>query len=265
MKTIVVTPAGRERYMRLLVRHIAAQKQDFDEWHLWVNTNVQSDIAYMEDLARQYEWIRLIRLPLAITKVDSYNIHRFFEFAKDPDAIYIRFDDDIVYIAPNCIHNLAKFRRENPTPFLVYGNIVNNAIISHLHQRNGLVCYHDNVGYDCMDITGWKDPAFCLALHNAFIADVEGNNLSKWLATFESWICSQYERVSINCVSWFGRDMTVPVGSDEEQWLSVERPRALKRCNVIYGKALCAHFAFFTQRSLLDNGNVLQRYEALCP
>jgi len=37
-KCIVVTPAGRRRYLEKLVKCLELQKDDFDEWHLWENT-----------------------------------------------------------------------------------------------------------------------------------------------------------------------------------------------------------------------------------
>ena len=58
------------------------------------------------------------------------------------------------------------------------------------------------------------------------------------------------------------------VGDDEEQWLAVEKPRALGRPNVVAGGLpgkLCAHFAFFTQRPTLDATSILASYEALAP
>ena len=56
-----------------------------------------------------------------------------------PDTIYARFDDDICYVADDAIANWRKFREANVAPFLVLGNIVNNAVCSHSHQQAGLI------------------------------------------------------------------------------------------------------------------------------
>ena len=41
---------------------------------------------------------------------------------------YARFDDDICYMTDDALANLRRFREENTEPFLVLGNIVNNAV-----------------------------------------------------------------------------------------------------------------------------------------
>lgn len=55
------------------------------------------------------------------------------------------------------------------------------------------------------------------------------------------------------------------VGNDEEQWLSVDKPRSMGNAhrNVIYGGAICAHFSFYTQRDHLDRTDILQQYKEL--
>lgn len=40
MKRIIVTPAGRKRYMEILSSHLDKQRSDFDEWHIWQNTEI---------------------------------------------------------------------------------------------------------------------------------------------------------------------------------------------------------------------------------
>ena len=42
MKLIVVTPAGRERYLRLLAHYVLGSR-DVAEWQLWDNCRKESD------------------------------------------------------------------------------------------------------------------------------------------------------------------------------------------------------------------------------
>ena len=44
MKLIVVTPAGREKYLRLL-SHYVLKSSDVHEWHLWDNCRLPEDLA----------------------------------------------------------------------------------------------------------------------------------------------------------------------------------------------------------------------------
>eukprot|EP01035_Chromulina_nebulosa_P064431 gene64431-88113_t len=51
MKLIVVTPAGREKYLRLLSHHVLESRGVY-EWHLWDNCRNEADRAYFESVAR---------------------------------------------------------------------------------------------------------------------------------------------------------------------------------------------------------------------
>jgi hypothetical protein len=179
--------------------------------------------------------------------------------------VYIRLDDDVVFIEKGFFDKLYKYRIEHPDPFLVYGNIINNSIISHLHQNNNLVKYDKRVGYNAVDDIGWKDPFFAEAIHRAFIADVKAGNIDKWHSTFNVHPC-HYQRVSINCISWLGKTFAEfggNVGVNEELWLSQDKPRQLNRPNVIFGDAIVAHFSFYTQRAYLDMTDLLDEYKKL--
>lgn len=237
----------------------------FQEWHLWMNTNVKEDIAYCRGLAETHPWIKVIEVP-NITCVSNLNIHKFFKFACDEDAVYCRLDDDVVFLEHGFFDKIFAFREEHSEPFLVYGNIINNAIISHIHQRNRRFSYHTLGGYTCMDPIGWNDPMYAENVHRAFIQDVKGGNLSKWHSSFNVWDLCSYERVSINCISWLGKtfkEFDGVVGEDEEHWLSVDKPHMLGKPNIIYGGAIAAHFSFYTQRNHLDNTDILDLYKGL--
>lgn len=267
MKRIVVTPAGRRRYLTLLAGHLAAQRDDFDEWHLWLNTLDADDIEWCKAFCEATPWAKLVEAPDSAPGEGNYNIHRFFPGAASPDAVYVRLDDDVVWLQPGFLEELFSYRIQHPEPFLVYAHIVNNGITSHLHHRAGLVDFSGGTaGYDCVDSVGWGSPEFARALHEAFLADLAADNFQKWRV--HAWKLWHYERCSINAISWLGADFAEfggRVGQDEEPWLSVDKPRSLNRPNVIWGGATCVHFAFHTQRDLLDATDLLQRYEALVP
>lgn len=256
----IVTPAGRKRYLEILYKHLKAQKQSFDLWQLWVNTTDKDDIAYMEQLASENDWIQL--------KIPTWNIDgiksicKFFKFTKDDNTIYIRLDDDVVYLAPNFIEEMKQHRIDNPSYFLVYSNIINNAIISHIHHRNGLIP-GPMPGYNCLDNIGWRNPIYCEKLHRLFLEDLEKNDISKWRTSFTKWVCYEFERVSINCIAWFGSYFNkhiVEVGIEEEEWLAVTYPRKSNKPNLIVSGPICAHYSFLTQRPHMDNTNILQKY-----
>lgn len=266
MRVVVVTPAGRARYLALLAKHLAAQKVDFDEWHLWLNANDPEDLRYCHRLAEEHEWIKAVPCPVPVPSYSCMTIHHFFPACADPDTLYLRLDDDIVYLEPGFVAKMVQARLAHPDHFLVYANVINNAVITHLHQRNKRFAYPRSVGYACMDEVGWNDPRCAEALHRAFLKSVHEGRLDDWHASFGAWDCIHHERVSINAICWLGRQFAEfegRVGAEEEQWLSVDKPSATGRTNLIYGGAICVHFAFYTQRAHLDDTDLLAAYEAL--
>jgi hypothetical protein len=116
-----------------------------------------------------------------------------------------------------------------------------------------------------LDKNGWSSGEIAEQKHNNFIKSIHNLDIDKF--KFKKWVLNRHERVSINCISWLGSEFEKfggEVGYDEEQWLSVDKPRQLNKYNIIYGEPLCAHYAFCTQRDYLDNRtNILQVYNNL--
>ena len=87
MKLIVVTPAGREKYLRLL-SHYVLRSPEVAEWQLWDNCRNDSDRAYLRTLAASDRRCSLKQLPGA--NGDNRAIGSFFQFCDDPDAFIAR-------------------------------------------------------------------------------------------------------------------------------------------------------------------------------
>lgn len=250
MKRVIVTPAGRRRYMELLAAHLKQQRSSFDEWHLWLNTNDPDDIAYCRSLDA------VVVEPEGSNPAEgSRNIHRFFPGDScELGTLYLRLDDDVVWLEDGFVEAIFAAREQERDAFLMSANIVNNAICSHLHWRLGQV---GRCGYACMDEVGWKTPSYAEHVHRRFI---DADDLENW--KFPRWWLGG-ERFSINAMAWRGGDFARfggRVEADEEQWLT---ERAGQGPNMIYGRAMCAHFAFHTQREYLDTTNILSLYRRM--
>jgi hypothetical protein len=261
MLRIIVTPAGRERYLKILLKHLIKCKGEFDRWDIWLNTTHESDIRYIESLQEQYDFI-CIKYP-TIPVEGTSSICNFFTDYINLDEIYVRLDDDIVYIRQGSLTRLFDARIKDTSSFLLYGNIINNAIITHLHQRTGnLDASYGRSSYACMCSTGWQNSDFAEKLHRDFLSKLAQDHQF----TLPDWQLYDNERVSINVISWRGDEFlkfSGVVGSDEEQWLSVDKPRSLGTINRIIGDTLFVHYAFYPQRNHIDTTDILSRYEAL--
>lgn len=260
-RIVVVTPAGRKRYLELLIPYIMRLVPVVDEYVLWVNTTHAEDINYMQEVATNNPtFIKLLYTSAPIQGTSA--IHTFFLHHIDEKTIYIRFDDDVVYIDDvERLKNFLDFRIDNPHYFLVYANILNNAITSYLHQRFGTIKHTKDtqVTYDCLCQVGWKSPDFALKLHE----DILTNGVDKY--RFKGiWNLYDHERVSINAICWFGSTFAKfsgQVGIGEEEWLATDKPKALGVYNCIYGDFICVHYAFFTQRDKVDANGIVECYK----
>ncbi len=260
---IAVTPAGRESYLSVLSHYILKNKHILDQWHIWLNTTIPKDISFITSLQSQHpHFIKIIYPHKKIEANPSYSINQFFVNCQDPNTIYVRFDDDIVFIHDTAIQSLVNSRIQDQSPFLVYANIINNSICTHLHQRIKAIPYTPQVQYNCLDQIGWNDPEFAISIHKHFLHDT---NYDKYM--FPNWLMWEYNRFSINCFAFFGKDFKEFNGlvpTDEEEWLSVTKPKEFSRPNVISGQSLVSHYAFYTQRPRLSQTHILQQYKDLC-
>jgi hypothetical protein len=257
MRVISVTPAGRRRYLAVLVPHLLAQRHVIDEHHWWLNTNDPADTQYVEQVTAAHpDFFKICRKEVRADFSIGQNIWRFFGEYAQPDTVYVRFDDDIVYMAPDAVENLVRFRLAHREPVVVLGNIVNNAVCAHFLQRAGLVpTAWGEVENFCLDGNGWACGEFARKLHGLFLEELRAGRADRWkLAELPM---NGRRRFSVNVVSWLGDDLRrVPEVHggivDEELFLTVELPRRLGRSNAACGDALFAHFAFFTQRPYLE-------------
>jgi hypothetical protein len=251
--------------MELLIPHVVAENA-FDEVHLWVNTLDSEDVNFIHQVVDQHpKTFKAIPAPVPIDWILS--LRHFWDLAADPDSVYVRLDDDIVWIEPGSCARFLAARLANPHPFLLFGNTVNNAICSHLHQRIGAMDTQQGIAsYDCLSPIGWKSAAFAEHAHRTLIRHIERGSTAAY--KLPSWIAYHYERISINACAWFRRDIVkgqCAKAADEEEWAACLRPAELQRPNEICGNTLFAHLAFFPQRQSMDETALLEAYRKLLP
>ncbi|KAG2498117.1 hypothetical protein HYH03_003875 [Edaphochlamys debaryana] len=269
---VAVTPAGRERYLSLLIPQILLYHRMglVDEYQLWVNTDVQSDIDYMRCKAAEFPDLICLRfLPPSVPYVAARNnetIHCFFRGCVDKDTIYVRFDDDIVLLdSADAFRAFLDYRLDHREYFMVYGTILNNAVVSNVLQRFGRLGRQKGVaGYDCLNVLGWRTGSFAAHMHDQVLARLQEDGALSGFHFDHEWLLLQNERVSINCLAWLGSDFAAACGgvvdTDEELGLSVIMPKRLGRINAIFGGFCCVHYGFFMQRKYLNRHGYEARY-----
>jgi hypothetical protein len=264
MRLVVVTPAGREKYMRLL-SHYVLGSSDVAEWQLWDNCRNAADRAYLHALAASDPRCRLKQLPGA--DGGSGVIGEFFRFCDDPDALYLRLDDDVVYVEPDFFAKFAARAQAQRGRALWFSPLViNNAICSWLLKYFSGMAIKGPVTCQAMCPYAWGSPNLAKALHPAFIAAVRAGRLDAFRVPDRE---VRLARFSINAFGFFGADRValgeefIAPDANEEEWLSAILPARLDRPGRIFGDLVVSHFSFYTQERALLRTDLLEDYYAL--
>ena len=287
MRVVSVTPAGRKRYLEILVPYLLKNRAKISEHHFWVNTPVVTDIAYIKQLCYDYpDFFKYITNPNTDTLTNPLNL--FHPLCTDENTIYIRFDDDICWIANDLVDNIIKFRIENPDYFLVFANIINNSVCAMLHQRCGVFDYPALTCDGVCNGNAWANTDLALFQHTELIHHIKEKTTDVYKC-FKKWLLFdgpkvdekiipegsfgknfKHGRFSINCMCWFGRDYAKFGGkvyneeyTHEEGWLTDFYPQSINKFNAICGDALVSHFAYFSQRAILETTDLLDQYKKL--
>jgi hypothetical protein len=100
-KVAAVVPAGRRKYLEILSPYLLANRRVLDNCSLWCNTEDEGDIRYMRELAARDSFFHVVPPSIPVDGVRS--IYHFFIECTDPDTVYVRFDDDISWLAPDAV------------------------------------------------------------------------------------------------------------------------------------------------------------------
>jgi hypothetical protein len=264
MKLIVVTPAGREKYLRLL-SHYVLGSPDVVEWHLWENCRNESDRAYLHKLAASDPRCRLKQLPVADGSMAI--IGDFLRFCDDPEALYLRLDDDIVFVEEGFFPRFVERALAERGEALWFSPIIiNNAICNWLLKYFATVSIDGPLTAQAMCPFSWATADFPEAIHPVFIEAVRRGRLDSFRVPDQQ---IRLARFSINAFGFFGADKAslgerfCPPERNEEDWLSAVLPALTGRYGAIFGGLAVAHFSFHTQESRLLRSGLLEAYYEL--
>jgi len=262
-KIIAVTPAGRKRYLEILLKYIL-KDISIDEWHLWDNCREQSDREYINLLAKRYKKIKIIQEK----DIDGTNrsVNKFYKYTRDSDAFYIKIDDDIIYLPNNfgfLLYSQALKEKEQYSWWSPL--VINNAICTYLFSSKKIIETNVNLTAQANCPIGWGSPIFAALLHNLFLKSINSSQLEKWKLNENFNIFLQ--RFSINTIGFFGdfskklRDKFCPLNVDDEEYISAKLPILVNKPGRLIGNILVSHFSFFTQEKfLLTKTNLLNNY-----
>jgi hypothetical protein len=178
------------------------------------------------------------------------------------DSLFLKCDDDIVYLDLEKLSAFIEFRRENPHYFVVSANVVNNGVCAYFQQAAGSIPWE--LGHFERPPGGfggslWQGPARATQLHDHFLTrPVKQLPLATPVV---DWT----ERQSINFIAWLGRDMihmSLPK-CDDEFALTVGLPTYLGRPTAIFSDFTVSHLSFGPQENGLDIERLISAYADL--
>ncbi|KAB5526428.1 hypothetical protein GE09DRAFT_1178171 [Coniochaeta sp. 2T2.1] len=130
---------GRRELVRILDCYLKRNLREnggvLDEVVFAINTDDQDDLAYLEDLLKTS--------PKYSKHVPQgeYDSHWWFgnwEAVSERDAVYVKIDDDVVFVEDDTISTIVNRLVDNPQYFAVSANVVNNPALSWVHNRLGV-------------------------------------------------------------------------------------------------------------------------------
>jgi glycosyltransferase involved in cell wall biosynthesis len=264
-RVIVVTPAGRRRYVELLKHYVLAD-DGVDCWHLWDNCRNESDRNYIRELEKTSSKITVLRIPGSDGTNSSVN--RYYGNCRDTDVFYIKMDDDIVFLPKNFSRQLYAKAVEEKERYAWWSPLViNNALCTWLLKYHGRVHIGNNITAQASCPFGWRSSSFAQALHELFLEEATWGNLAAFhVPNFEVSL----SRFSINCIGFFGdfvsrftQNEFCPPGVDDEEWISAVLPSRAGEPGRIIGDLVVSHYSYFTQERALLRSDVLSRYYKL--
>ena len=178
------------------------------------------------------------------------------------DDIFLKCDDDIVFIDMDGLRRFIAFRHANPQYFMLSANVVNNGVCAYFQQENGVfprAALDLELPPNGLCGSLWESGAKAAALHDIFLRDpgaflAAGETVTEWNA-----------RLSINFIALRGADFVhVPdLMEDDEHFLSYGGRVRSRRPNAIYHPFTVAHLTFLTQEHAFDHARILAGYAAL--
>jgi hypothetical protein len=178
------------------------------------------------------------------------------------ETLFLKCDDDIVYMDLDKLGAFINFRRENPQYLVTSANVVNNGVCAYWQQSAGAI--PGNVGDFELPPGGyggslWQSAERANALHDFFLQTPDKH------LPLPSPVMEWKERLSINFISWLGKDLK-HLGIRriiDEKALTIDLPAFLDRPNAVFSDFMVSHLSFGPQEKGLDVDRLIAAYDAL--
>ncbi|KAI0521426.1 hypothetical protein F5B22DRAFT_662554 [Xylaria bambusicola] len=130
---------GRKRTVDFLdcylQKNLAVNGGYLDEIWFMIHTDIEEDLKYLKELVLQRPQYKIV-MP---GQCQGFNYACMWDPVVEDNTIYIKIDDDIVFIHPDTIPQLVSTRIAEPHPFAVSANLINSPLTGFKHYDAGAI------------------------------------------------------------------------------------------------------------------------------
>ena len=282
MDVIAWIPYGRKRTVSILIEYLRREVERGVLSEVWLYRNMdddqEDDALYARALDVLHDWVRLVDIPdetprtvrnrrgkeVALPK--QRRTIGAYSYMTDPTTVYVRFDDDIVWVHPDAVETLADKATSGPQ-LLTSALIWNNAICTWWLQACGKVpAEWGDVTRYCMDNHGWRDGDFAVKMHRLLLDHIDADTTEELYTYQDLSLNPTGEQFSVSCWASTGKklaEMGAQAHTEEERHLTVTAPNQTGIPNLVAGDALVSHYTFFPQQEKVNATDILDRYRTI--
>lgn len=258
-KVVILLPAGRRRMLKNTLRALRNSDWDvIDEIRICENTVLPKDVKHIKKLEAFVEKVSVLRVNSRISfhnhesRTYNLNMRRFKYFYKscnENKTVYIRLDDDMLWMEKGLISSLVEFTLNNQHYIAVFPNLVNNTICDYNHQRLGVYDF-DDIRY-LGDAEGhefsWSNSEFTELKHKKILESIKSGDLDKY--RFTRFVLTDKPRMGAGFMAWWSGSFDCNnIGDDDEVTITQDMAKESGRNGCIFGEKLAVHYSYHVQR-----------------
>jgi hypothetical protein len=294
-KVVVVLFYGRKKFVHLQVPQLKAVRRSksspnhvhyrvVDHVIVAVNTKVKEDLDYLDEFIDNEYFIRKDLTDIGENVWGFCGV--FNEVKADSNTLFVKLDDDVIYMHEHAILHLLRFKLTHPYVMLASANVINHSMLAYVHARTGvflklfganstasndpLTKFHYTYGYKSANSVQLQSGGPAVIQLEILLDQIKNNRVMETYHTFSVWDFNAigFESAwSVNMYIYNPADVKfdlrecVKVG--DEAYFSETWPKRLNRHSVAVGNAIVAHYSYNTQRNdgILEKSGILKKYQ----
>ena len=194
-------------------------------------------------------------------RINICNKNKMFTQCCNVDTIYVYFDSNIILIDTlSRFVKFIEFRIGNPKYFLVFANVLNNVLCSHILQRQGRLPYNKGITeYVYTDPIGCMSGEFAKSIHTYILGRLKTNADMSAFHMNCNWELLFKEHIDLHCMSWLGSHFATFGGcidSNNIDWLTSVKTEQINKNNIIFGNFVLVNYSYPGQHKYLADAKI---------